>query len=313
MTTDRKPILGLAAQQFGRFSTEQAGTGGLSRRMLQHWAQAGGITRIDRGVWAVSGAPSTVEQRALAAVLRDGSGAALCGTSAAWLWRLPGRRPEPFEVARARGERSIPGQRSHSSRCFDSADVTVRRGIPVTTPVRTIFDLAGRQHRERTRKDLNDLMARGLIVVGMLDDTLDRLARRGRTGIVVMRELIAEVHENGTPAGSNLELVVEDLLDTAGFRHMDRQVPVYDRQGFIARVDFGDRGRRLAIEVDSDRFHHGLIDRQLDADKTARLEGCGWTVVRISEREIWWERSDLVARLRKALWSRTPILGDGAA
>jgi len=313
MTTDRKPILGLAAQQFGLFSTEQASAGGLSRRMLQQWAQAGGITRMDRGVWAVSGAPATADQRALAAVLRHGSGAALCGTSAAWLWRLPGRWPEPFEVARARGDRPIPSQRSQSSRCFDAVDVTARRGIPVTTPVRTIFDLAGRQHRERTRKDLNDLMGRGLITVEMLDDMLDRLARRGRTGIVVMRELIAEVHEKGSPAGSNLELVVEDLLDMVGFRHMDRQVPVYDRQGFIARVDFGDRSRRLAIEVDSDRFHHGLIDRQLDADKTARLEGCGWTVVRISEREIWWERSDLVARLRKVLWSRTPILGNDAA
>jgi len=313
MTTDRNPILGLAAQQFGLFTTDQAAVHGLSLRTLQQWRDRGGITRLDRGVWGVAGSPHTLDQRALAAVLRHAGDAALCGRSAAWLWRLPSRLPEPFEVAKARGNRFVASQRPHSSRCFDTADVTVRRGIPVTTPVRTIFDLAGRQHRERTRKDLNDLMGRELITVEMLDHTLDRLAQRGRSGIGVMRDLIAEVHDNGVPAGSNLELVVEDLLDVAGFRHMERQVPVYDELGFIARVDFGDRRRRIAIEVDSDRFHHGLVDRQLDARKTRRLERRGWTVARVTEHEIWWERPDVVQRLRKLLWSTTPISDDGAA
>lgn len=313
MTTDRQPILGLAAQQFGLFTTNQAAASGLSLRMLQHWSSTGGIVRTDRGVWAVSGAPSTLEQRALGAVLRHASGAALSGSSAAWLWRLPGRRPEPFAVVRTRGDRPASGQRTHSSRCLDPTDLTVRRSIPVTTPVRTIFDLAGRQHRERTRKDLNDLMARGLITLEMLDDSLDRLATRGRTGITVMRELIADARQTGSPAGSNLELVVEDILDQIGFRHMERQVPVYDDAGFIARVDFGDRRRRLAIEVDSDRFHHGLLDRQLDAHKSARMERCDWTVVRITEQEIWHERPALVVRLRRLLWSTTVCTEDGAA
>ena len=99
---------------------------------------------------------------------------------------------------------------------------------------------------------------------------------------------------------------MEDVLDTAGYRDIERQVPVYDDLGFVARVDFGDRRRRLAIEVDSDRFHHGLIDRRMDAHKTARMERAGWTVIRITEREIWWERAALTTRLRKALWSTAP-------
>src|SRR4051812_45767109 len=105
MTTDRTPILGLAARQFGLFTTTQAMERGLSVRMLQHLASTSGIARIDRGVWAIRGAPETIEQRALSAVLRHGPGAALCRSSAAWLWRLPTRLPEPFDVVRARGER----------------------------------------------------------------------------------------------------------------------------------------------------------------------------------------------------------------
>jgi len=313
MTTDRKPILGLAAQQFGLFTTAQAAEHGLTVRALQRWVRSGGLRHVDRLVWAVAGAPATLDQRALAAILRHGSPAALSGASAAWLWRLPGRRPEPFEVHRIRGARTAPRQGGHSSRLFDLQDVTERRGIPVTTPVRTIFDLAGRQHVERTRKELNDLMGRGLITLELLDEGLTRLARRGRPGTAVMRALTEEVREKGVPAGSNLELIVEDLLDTAGFRHMERQVPLYDGDGFIARVDFGDRRRRIAIEVDSDRFHHGLLDRQLDEAKSHRIRDRGWTLERIEEREIWWERQALVSRLRRLLSITTPTEPDSAA
>ena len=45
-----------------------------------------------------------------------------------------------------RGERLSAMQADPTPRRFEPIDVTVRRGIPVTTPVRTIFDLAGRQH-----------------------------------------------------------------------------------------------------------------------------------------------------------------------
>jgi very-short-patch-repair endonuclease len=306
MTTDRNPILGLAAQQFGLFTTAQADELGLSIRMLQRWRSSGAIRLADRSVWAVRGAPVSADQRALAAVLRHGSTAVLSGASAAWLWRLHGRLPEPFEVSRIRGARSGAGQCTHTSRLFDSVDITVRRGIPTTTPLRTVFDLAGHQHIERTRKDLNDLMGRGLITLDMLDAGLDRLAARGRNGIAAMRKLIADAHDKGAPAGSNLELVVEDLLDQAGFREIERQVPVYDEDGFIARVDFGERRRRIAIEVDSDRFHHGLLDKALDATKSTRLVRCGWTIERIVEQEVWWDRPALVTRLRQLLWSTTP-------
>ena len=94
---------------------------------------------------------------------------------------------------------------------------------------------------------MNDLMARGLVTVASLDATLDRLARRGRPGIRLMRRLIEEASEKAAPAGSNLELRVEEILETAGFRDLERQVSLYHALGFIA-VDFGHRGRRIAIE-----------------------------------------------------------------
>jgi hypothetical protein len=90
-----------------------------------------------------------------------------------------------------------------------------------------------------------------------------------------MRRLIEELEAKGTPAGSNLELVVEELLEAAGFRQLRRQIPLYDETGYIARVDFGDPNIRLAIEVDSDRFHMGPVDREIDTAKSERIAAIG--------------------------------------
>lgn len=308
MNTDaRIALLSLAGEQHGLFTTAQGLEHGLGPDAVRNWSRSGAIRRVRRSVWMVLGSPVTPEQHTLATVLQAGHGAVAVDRTAAWLWKVPGHLPGEPRVLRCRDEHLSRVGRSRTSTLIEPDDVTIRRGIPVTTPVRTIFDLAGRQQPERTKRDLNHLMGRGLIRLQQLDHALTRLSRKGRGGITTMRALIAEVHEKGAPAGSNLELVVEDILEAVGFQHMERQVPVYDHRGFIARVDFGERRRRIAIEVDSDRFHGGLIDRTLDLEKTARMEAIGWTVVRVLEQDVWWRRTALIARLRRVLWSCPPL------
>jgi very-short-patch-repair endonuclease len=294
----REAILSIAAEQHGVFSTAQATGAGVPRHGLYRWKETGEIHQIAPSVWLVAGSPDTPARLAMAAVVRRGPDAALSRTSAGWLWEVPGHTLDPIRVLRARTNRAGSIGSHHTSRSLDASDLTVRRGIPVTTPVRTIFDLAACQHELRTRRDLNNLTTRGLITLSGLDEGLDRLGARGRTGIGVMRKLIVELREKGAPAGSNLELVAEEVLQMAGFRGFERQVEIGDDEGFIARVDFAHRRTMLAIEVDSDRFHGGLVDRMLDEEKSARLTQAGWRVARITEHELWWQRAALVQRLR---------------
>ena len=163
--------------------------------------------------------------------------------------------------------------RRHTSRCLGEIDVDPAARDPGDDADKDGLRPGRAATPWRTRRDLNNLMARGLVTLPLLEAALERLARRGRSGIVVMRRLIEEAEAKRAPADSNLELLVEEILETAGFRVVERQLPIYDDDGFIARVDFGDRCRRLAIEVDSDRFHGGLVDRKLDVGKPARLKG----------------------------------------
>jgi very-short-patch-repair endonuclease len=300
--TPTEAVLSLAATQHSLFTTKQALTCGLSHDELGTWARHGRIARASKGVWMVAGAAPTRERDARAVLLAHGHGAVLCRSSAAWCWEVPGHPLAPVQVLRGR-DQHLPGiATARTSRALAPCDITQRRGLRVTAPTRTIFDLAGTQHPDRTRRDLNGLMARGLTTLELLDEALDRLAAKGRSGIATMRALIAEAHEKGAPAGSNLELTAEEILGLAGMRAMRRQVEICDADGFVARVDFGDPHLRLIVEVDSDRFHHGPVDRQLDDHKTARLEASGWTVIRVTEQEIWHGRTALVNRLRQAAW-----------
>ena len=301
--SSRDRLLDVAAGQRSLFTTVQAEVCGVTRKVLLGWSRTGRVVSVRRGVWAVSGIAPCPERSAAAVLLAHGGGSGLCRDSAAWVWKVPGHELDPIRVVRVHDDHGPATGRLHTSRVFCAeSDLTERKGLRVTTPTRTIFDLAAQQHPDRTRRDLNDLASRGLVTLELLDAGLERLARRGRPGIRTMRALIVELREKGAPAGSNLELRVEELLAIAGLRGMRRQVEIGDEHGFIARVDFADLDLRLVIEVESDRFHHGLVDRQLDAIKTARLEALGLTVLRITEREVWYDRSALVTRLRRLAW-----------
>ena len=152
--TPRTTVLELAADQHGLFNARQARSSGLPVAAVRHWEHAGVTERVASGVWRVAGSPRSPEQRAMTAVLAGGPGTALCRSSAAWLWDIPGHRLEPVQVLRTRGDRSVPAGATHTSRLVDDADLTTRRGITTTTPARTLFDLAGRQHPPRPQPPL---------------------------------------------------------------------------------------------------------------------------------------------------------------
>ena len=54
------------------------------------------------------------------------------------------------------------------------------------------------------------------------------------------------------------------------------------------------------VEVQSDLFHSGLVDRARDRERIARLRRAGWIVVEISEHEIWYRKDQVVAKVRGA-------------
>jgi very-short-patch-repair endonuclease len=124
------------------------------------------------------------------------------------------------------------------------------------------------------------------------------LARRGRSGIGNMREVLADRPPGYRPPESHLEARAQDILRKAGFWTFARQVDIGDDDGWIARVDFLDRAIRLVLQVDSDRWHAGLSDRLHDACQDHRATRAGYTVVRVTETQVWMRPHEVVDAVR---------------
>src|SRR3954452_19090134 len=134
-------IAAVAARQHGLLSHAQLADLGLGSGAIKHRVAVGRLHRIHRGVYAVGHRALRREAWWMAAVLAAGPGAALSHRSAAELWGLR-------NGSRARIDVSVPRHRRSTARVevhvveMQCDEVTVEDGIRVTTPARTLLDLA---------------------------------------------------------------------------------------------------------------------------------------------------------------------------
>lgn len=234
----------------------------------------------------------------MAAAIDAGGGAVVSHETAAALWRLPGFAAGAVHLTGAVGRwanRSTLATLHHSCSLPDG-HLRLFEHIPVTSPARTIFDLAGVLHAGRTERALDSALARGLTSVRALLDVADALARQGRPGSAVMRRLLAERRATYRPPESNMEARFESIVKGAGLHAFVRQRDVGGDQ-WIGRVDYLDPDRRLIVEIDSDLHHSSLLDEAADARRDEALASAGYTVLRIREHDLWHRPDDVVRRL----------------
>ena len=98
----------------------------------------------------------------------------------------------------------------------------------------------------------------------------------------------AKLYADQTPA----ERAIEPHIAKLGVPYR-AQHPVFSC-GFI--LDFALLDRKLAIEVDG-KSHRGAAAKAADAERTAKLNAYGWTVVRCTNEEALADPAGTVARL----------------
>ncbi|HET7722191.1 MAG TPA: DUF559 domain-containing protein, partial [Acidimicrobiales bacterium] len=176
------------------------------------------------------------------------------------------------------------------------AHIRLFERIPVTSPARTIFDLAGVLHPGRAERALDNALARRLTTLTALRSVTEELARQGRPGSGRMRRLLAARAGVYVPPESNMEARFNAVAKRAGLHNL---VPQRDVGGddWIGRVDFLDPEKRLVVEVDSVLHHSSLLDVASDAQRDTALAGAGYTVVRITEGDLWHRPDEVVRRL----------------
>jgi len=179
-------------------------------------------------------------------------------------------------------------------RALVPADVTVRRGVRLTTA---------------------EVAAVDLVRTGTLDDAVvlvDRLVDARVTTLERVREVAAQASGRGCRqvreavaladglAGSPQETRLRLLLHRSALLRPIAQYNVRDADGLIGRVDFAWPESKVVVEYEG--MWHGETKQQVGKDRRRlnRLSAAGWTIVFVTAEDLY-RPERLIARIAAAL------------
>lgn len=301
-TDQDRALLALAADQHGVVADHQAFALGFTPSQWRHRLARGDWERVTGRVVRRPGSPATDHQAAVVAVRDAGRVAGLGYGSGLALWGVPGFFLEPWEVIVVRdGVRSPRPSVAelHRPRYYVAPFLTRLNGVDVARPALLILHVAPHCHPERLKRIFDWMCTRRLISPKSVRHELEPLLVRGRPGAAAVASLLDRLPAGYIAPASGLEGRVETIMAEAGLPPMRRQVDLGDGEQWCGRVDFVAKDLPLVLEVDSETYHSALSDEAADAEREARLEAAGFTVVRVTDVQVWHRRDVVVDTVRQ--------------
>lgn len=288
----------LARQQHGVVGRDQLIALGMGEGAIESRLRRGRLHRFHRGVYVVGYRRINRKGRWMAAVLASGSRACLSHRSAARLWGLIPRGDEWVEVTSPPPSRA----RRRGIVCHEGVVAADERlevdGIPVTSPFRTVFDLAAvlkLRELERVWHEAEVQELRDRVSLPML---LERYP--GRRGARNLRALLDDPEPVGFTR-NDFEEAFRALVADHGIQPRPRMNADLALRGRIFQVDALWEEERVAVELDS-RSVHGTKKRfETDRQRDRILVAEGYRTVHVTWRQLQKEPEEIVADLRMAL------------
>jgi very-short-patch-repair endonuclease len=292
---DRPPpdhaIVALSEGQHGVVTRKQLTALGLGKSAIDARIRSGRLHRVHQGVYAVGRPTLALHGRFIAAVLSCGPGAALSHFAAGVVLGVLPERGARIDV-------TVPGTGGRRRRkaviihraALPPADVATKHGIPVTTPARTLVDLADVLPRRRLERALDEAAYLRL-------DLAQLRPRPGRRGSGLLAQVLRR-HEPGT---TRTRSPLEETMLT--LRHRFRlPTPEVNTSIHGYECDFVWREQRLIVETDGWEAHGTRAAFERDRHRDADLLAAGWRVLRLSysrlERQPDWAAERIARALR---------------
>jgi hypothetical protein len=267
--------------------------GFLTERQLRD----GPYTRVLHGVYADPSIPRDHLLRCRAAALLMPEGALLGGRSAAAVLGAPAPSyGDPVTVVLpARLAWTGPkGVRCHRTDLDEPGARWNAPDLPITSPLRTAWDLAAREATSTAVGVLDAMVRGGLVTRGQLTDLLDR--RAGRWGLRRVRKAFDLVDGRSE---SPPESWVRVACALAALPAPVPQFEVVHQGRWLARVDLAWPAHRVVVEYEGEHHFEGMQIVKDDA-RLARLDAAGWRVIRLSAADLR-VMDDVVRRIAEAL------------
>jgi very-short-patch-repair endonuclease/predicted transcriptional regulator of viral defense system len=282
----------LASRQHGVVARTQLLALGIGPGAIALRLERGRLFRLHRGVYLVGHTAAAPLAAEMAAILACGRGSVISHLCAGAIWGLILGHNGEVEVTTTRA-RKRPGIRVHRTTHVDPRDVRMRGAVPVTSPARTLVDVAALLPRAKLERAVAEAGAKRLASRSDLLAQLDRSPARPGAGA-----LRALLDQEGGPklTRSEAERKLLELVRAAQLPppRVNARVGSYE-------ADFLWPDARVIVEVDGYAFHSSRTaferDRRRDADLSAR----GFTVIRVTWRQVVEEPEAVVARISAAL------------
>jgi very-short-patch-repair endonuclease len=246
-----------------------------------------------RGVYAVGHTGLTARGRLWAAVLACGGPevAVISHRSAAALWELVAT-PSGVDVTTLRRSASAKGICVHRSRTLEPGDITAIDGLPVTTPTRTLIDLADVLTPHRLERACHRAEISRLLDAAVL---LRRLAELPGRRTLALEAALDSLSPGPQATRRQLE---ERMLALLARHDLPRPLVNSTVEGY--EVDFYWPQARLIVETDGAATHLTATAFEQDRERDAALTVAGYRVVRFTWRQLT-DRAGTVAGTLRAL------------
>jgi hypothetical protein len=291
-------LAALAARQDGVVARAQLVARGIGRDVIDRLVAAGSLIPLYRGVYAVG--HRAVGERGFmrAALFAAGAGALLSHATAARGWVLVPALTLPVHViVGARRPRSRAGLIIHADE-IDPRDRRIRNGLALTSPARTLLDLAGQAPADVVERALREARVLGLVRDGELETAIVRAPRQHR-GRSRLEALVSTV--GSAPTRSALERTMLRLIEDAGLPR-----PLVNHRHGRDLVDFTWPEHRVIVEVDGWASHGDKRAFEHDRARDAERQALGDVVLRFTWRQVIEQPVRVVARIAQTLGVRTP-------
>jgi very-short-patch-repair endonuclease len=270
---------GIARRQHGVLGHGQLRGLGLSEQAIRHRVSRGRLHRVARGVYAVGRPEIDRRGRWMVAVLSCGPTAVLSHWAAAAHWGLVAGGCAEVDVSvRTCSHREVVGVRLHRRGGLRPGDVTVHDGIPVTTPIQTLIDLAGEMDDRRLEQAVNEADRLDLVDPETLLRALESFP--SRRGVARLRALL----------GARVFRLTDSELERRFLRLVRRaKLPTPQTgtrlNGFL--VDFYWPCFGLVVETDGLRYHRTSAQQARDRERDQAHTAAGLTQLRFTHAQVF--------------------------
>jgi hypothetical protein len=297
MTNHERSLRATAQGQHGAFRFGQAHESGIPDHVLRGWMKSGLLDRF--GVRTLRSSTSQFDNvDDVAAQLIDIRPKAWLShpTAGAMLGFEGARLEPPYHVTLLRGTYvTRHGLRVHTSAFMPLSDRVFVDGLPVTSPVRTIIDLAPALTAKALTAVIDGALRDRLITEEALLGRIAELRSQGRYGIPRLLAVIEGV-EASRGGHSFLERRFLELIAAAGLPRPEVQRHLGRVDGRLIRVDCYYPTTNVVIELLGYRWHRSRSQMDRDMERVNRLTLDGRRVLQFTYDQVL-HRSDWVLNL----------------